>query len=54
MLSDTFEAENVRVITERLSLEARVDDPAIVMQQLNVCHPSVSQPVKCKLINECA
>ena len=38
-LTDALEAENVRVIRERLSLEAGVDNPAIVMQQLDVCHP---------------
>lgn len=35
-LTQTLEANNVRVITERLSLEAGVDNPAIVVQQLNV------------------
>ena len=39
MLTDALEAENVRVLTERLSLDAGVDDPAIVMQQLNVSTP---------------
>ena len=39
MLTDALEAESVRVLTERLSLDAGVDDPAIVMQQLNVSTP---------------
>ena len=36
VLTDALEAENVRVIAGKLTLDAGDHDPAIVVQQLNV------------------